>query len=392
MRVLWATSNLPDPTLGGGPSLEHEWLRWAAEHHEVTLVTGGLADGDELPSSIGDLPLVEVVAAGAPAPRRPGRVGLLARSLAGPPWEFAVAQPRVGRVARAVAARPADLVHVMWAEAAPVAVASVAAGRRTAFFPSDSFARHARRRLAAADDLAQRVYWRLQLARTVAWERQYRRAGAVAVAAPVDARLLAEAGAATSVIPSPVAASWFEPPSPPVARDADLVTFVGALDYGPNVEAVRWLCADVWPRVAAGRPTARLHVVGRHPLPELVAAVEAVGGEVLADVPDVRPHYRRAGAVIVPIRLGSGLRTKVLHALACEAPLVATTIAIEGVDLEPGRDLLVADDAPGLAAAVLATLADPPAAAARAATARAVALAHHSDVVLGALAELWERA
>ncbi|MDP1804833.1 MAG: hypothetical protein Q8K72_06695, partial [Acidimicrobiales bacterium] len=201
MRVLWATANLPDPTLGGGPSIEHEWLAWAAARHEVTLITGGLRPGQVPPASVAELPLAEVVAAGAPDPRAPSRLGLLRRSLHGAPFELAVAQPRVARIAVEVMARPADLVQVMWAETAPVALAS-AALRPTAFFACDAFVRHARRRLEAADTLSQRVYWRLQLARTATWERGYRSAGTVAVASPLDAATLAGLGVDASVLPS----------------------------------------------------------------------------------------------------------------------------------------------------------------------------------------------
>lgn len=390
MRVLWATSLLPDPTFGGGPSIEHEHLRWASRHHEVTLVTGGLRPGDPVPPALAELSLVEVVAAGAADLAPLGRVGTFGRSLSGPPLELLVAQPRVQRIAAELEHRSADLVHVAWAESAPVAVQ---AARRfpTAFFACDSFTRHAERQLGEARSVRQRVYWRLQRARTRAWERGYCAAGEVAVVSPVDAAALGELGVRAMVVPSALGDEWFEPSV--VGREPELVTFIGALDYGPNVEAVGWLLHEVWPRIRAVRTGARLRVIGRHPVPSLAAAVAVTAGaELLADVPEVRSHYGAAAAVLLPIRLGSGVRTKVLHAFACRAPVVATARAVEGLDVRDGDQVLLADDAAGLAAATLRTLDDPRAAAARADRAAEIAAAHRTERVISSLEALWHRA
>jgi hypothetical protein len=390
MRVLWATANLPDPTRGGGPSIEHEHLRWACAAHEVTLITGGLRGGEALPAVLAALPLAEVVAAGADDRPAPGRLGLLARSLTGAPYELDVAQPRVARIQAEVERRPADLVHVMWAETAPVAIAAARRGP-TAFWPSDSFTRHAERRLATATSARQRAYWRLQRARTRAWERAYVDAGAVGVVSAVDAAALGELGVVASVVPSALAEEWFVPWSGP--RDPDVVAFVGALDYGPNVEAVGWLLRDLWPRLVSARPALRLRVVGRRPLPELVRAVAATpGAELVADAPEVRSHYGTAAVVIVPVRQGSGVRTKVLHAMACHAPLVSTSTAVEGIAVRDGEHLLLADTADGLVDATLRALADPGAAAERADRAALLAAESRTDRVVAALEALWDRA
>lgn len=389
MRVVWATSNLPDPALGGGPSLEHELLRWASHHHDVTLITGGLAPGEAVPAAITALPVSDVVAAGVPPPRPPGRLGLLRQSVSGAPFEFRAAQPRVARLAELVAERPTDLVQVVWPESAPVAIDAARRGP-TVFLPADSFIRHARRQLDSARTARHRVYWSLQLSRARTWERGYARAGRVSVVSPLDAAAMAELGVAATVVPTPLADSWFEPSG--LARDGDRVAFVGALDYAPNVDAVQWLVDSIWPLVRRDRPTARLEVVGRRPGRLLVSAVEAAGGVVRADVDDVRPHYATAAVVIAPLRLGSGVRIKLLHAMASHAPLVANTSAIESLPLEPGRHLLVADDAAGLAGAVVATLADPVAASRRAEAAAVVAASHRSERVIGAFAALWDRA
>jgi glycosyltransferase involved in cell wall biosynthesis len=389
MDVLWATSNLPDPTLGGGAALEHELLRQAAHHHRVTLVTGGLAPGEPVPAPLVDLGLVDVVAAGAPRRTQPGRIGTLLRSLSGPPFEFWMAGPKVAEVGRQVASRRADLVHVMWAETAPVAIAAARRGP-TAFLATDAFTRHEERELALATTRRQKLYRWLQLRLTRRWERSYRGAGAVAAVSPIDAAVFEAAGVTAGVVPVVLGDDWFE--APRVTPDADLVSFIAALDYGPNQDAAAWLLDSVWPLIQAARPATTLHLVGRHPSADLRAAASAAGAVLHADVDDVRPHYWRSSVIVIPVRLGSGTRTKVLHAMASGRPVVATSAACEGLAVTAGEHLLVADDAPGLAAAVVAALDDPAAARRRAEVAQGFAAQHRADRAGEALAELWARA
>lgn len=389
MDVLWATSNLPDPTLGGGAALEHELLRQATRRHRVTLVTGGLRTGDRVPDALAALDLVEVIAAGAPHPRSPGRVRTLLRSLAGPPFEFWMAGPKVSEVGRQVAQRSADLVHVMWAETAPVAIAAARRGP-TAFLATDAFTRHEERALAQATTARQRLYHWLQLRRTRAWERTYRKAGCVAAVSPIDAAVFAAIGVPAGVVPVVLGDEWFA--APDVEPDPDRVSFVAALDYGPNQDAAGWLLDAVWPTIRATRPATQLHLVGRNPSSALRAAASDAGAVLHADVDDVRPHYWRSSAVVIPVRLGSGTRTKVLHAMACGVPVVATSAACEGMAVTPGAHLLVADDAAGLAAAAVETLGDPPAGRRRAEAAAAFAAGHRAAHAGEALEDLWARA
>lgn len=389
MRVTWATSNLPDPTLGGGAALEHELLRRAAQRHEVTLVTGGLQPDEPVPAPLRALDLVDVVRAGVPRRRQPGRIVTLLRSLAGPPFEFWMAGPKVASVGREVAGRSADLVHVMWAETAPVAIAAAERGP-TAFLATDAFSRHEERELRQAATVRQRVYRRLQLSRARAWERSYRRAGAVAAVSPIDAAVFAALGIDAGVVPVVLGEEWFAAPTEP--RRPELVSFIAALDYGPNQDALRWLLADIWPRLRTIRPTAELHVVGRNPPPDLRAETAAAGAVLHADVDDIRVHYWRSSAVLIPVRLGSGTRTKVLHAMACGTPVVATPTACEGLDVSSGVHALLAEDAAGLAAAVAQVLEEPAPAARRADAARQLVEAHRGERVGDALAALWDRA
>ena len=91
-----------------------------------------------------------------------------------------------------------------------------------------------------------------------------------------------------------------------------------------------------------GAPEARFTIVGRSPTPEVLALRSQPGVEVTGTVPDVRPYYREAVAVVVPLRVGGGTRLKILEAMAAGVPVVSTTLGAEGLEVDPGRDLLTA--------------------------------------------------
>ncbi len=148
------------------------------------------------------------------------------------------------------------------------------------------------------------------------------------------------------------------------------------------------MCEEIWPLLRRAHPSARLRVVGRFASPELRKTVADAGGEFRGDVADIRPFYWEAAAVLANIRMGSGMRNKVLHAMACRAPVVATSAALEGIEPAVRENILVADDAPGLADAIVATLKDPAAASARAAASVDVA-ARYSSSSAGAALERW---
>lgn len=161
-----------------------------------------------------------------------------------------------------------------------------------------------------------------------------------------------------TVVPNGIDTDAYAPTGAP--EDDDLCVFTGKMDFRPNVDGVAWFVHDVWGRVRDARPTARLRIVGRDPSPRVVALGDAATGiTVTGAVPDVRPHLAAAGVVVVPLRVGGGTRLKVLEAMAMGKAVAATSLAVEGLDLVPGREVLVADTAADLAAAVLRLAADP---------------------------------
>jgi glycosyltransferase involved in cell wall biosynthesis len=126
------------------------------------------------------------------------------------------------------------------------------------------------------------------------------------------------------------------------------------------------------PRVRAVVPDAELDVAGRNPTAEVIALCAVPGVRLHADAPSLDPVYAQARLVVAPLRLGGGTRMKIVEALARGAPVVATPTAAEGLRANPGRDIVLADDADAFARACIRLLEDPAAAAAIGAAGRAI--------------------
>jgi glycosyltransferase involved in cell wall biosynthesis len=120
------------------------------------------------------------------------------------------------------------------------------------------------------------------------------------------------------------------------------VLFVGNFVHPPNVDAATRLVRRIFPRVRERHPDLSLHIVGENPPPDLVVASDD-GIVVTGRVPDLVPYVEQAAVVAAPLRFGGGMRVKVLEALAAGKPLVASRLAVEGLDVADGDQLLTAE-------------------------------------------------
>ena len=237
--------------------------------------------------------------------------------------------------------------------------------------------------------------WRREAARLAAFERTVAaRADVVTLVSEAEADLLrARTGLANiRSLSNGIDLAFFDraadfPRLNPAERGpGPLLLFTGQMDYPPNVDAVRWFAREVLPLV----PGAGFVVAGRDPTP----AVRRLASEqvrVTGAVDDMRSWLDAADLVVAPLRIARGIQNKVLEAMAMAKPVVATPAAFEGIEAEPGRDLLVADGAADMAAAIRRLVEAPGEAAAlgraaRARMARAYAwesrLAPLADIVL----------
>lgn len=157
---------------------------------------------------------------------------------------------------------------------------------------------------------------------------------------------------------------------------ADLV-FVGNLTSMQNLDAALFAARDVLPLVRRVRPDARLRVVGRIDRRRAAQFAAFDGVTVTGEVGSI-PDAAASGAVgLAPMRIAAGVQNKVLEYCALGLPAVVTPMALEGLPARAGEDLLVGEDARGVADAVLRLLGDPEFAARVAANGRAYVERHH---------------
>jgi glycosyltransferase involved in cell wall biosynthesis len=146
----------------------------------------------------------------------------------------------------------------------------------------------------------------------------------------------------------------------PNARfEAAALIFPAHLRYLPNIDAVEFFLTEVWPLVLARKPAARLILAGRDPAASVTDhASRARNVELVVNPPSMDKIAERASIVIVPVRLGSGTRTKILEGLAWGLPVVSTTLGAEGIDAADGEQILLADTAQAFAEAIVRLLSD----------------------------------
>lgn len=147
------------------------------------------------------------------------------------------------------------------------------------------------------------------------------------------------------------AAPLTEPPAP-------VLLFSGKMDYRPNIDAALWFADEVLPLVLAVRRDVRFQIVGQSPHARLDRLRANPAVEITGAVEDVRPYSAGAGVYVMPLRVGGGTRFKALEAMAAGKAIVSTALGVEGIGVENGRELLIADE-PHLFAQAAVTLLDP---------------------------------
>ncbi len=154
--------------------------------------------------------------------------------------------------------------------------------------------------------------------------------------------------------------------------------FVGGLNYHPNLDSSDYLLREILPLIRARMPEVRLDIVG-HELWRIVGLFpENSGVELHENVPEILPWFREADLLVVPLRYGAGIRIKILEAMAAGLPIVTTSKGCEGLQVEHGRELLVADDPETFASEVIRLLGDHALRRALAENARKFVAGHYS--------------
>ncbi len=128
----------------------------------------------------------------------------------------------------------------------------------------------------------------------------------------------------------------------PYGPDEAAIVFTGAMDYWPNVDAVQWFAEAMLSAIRARNEKAVFYIVGARPTEQVRALGKLPGVKVTGTVPDVRPYIAHARVSVAPLRIARGIQNKVLEAMAMAKCVVVSAAALEGIDAEPGREVLLA--------------------------------------------------
>ena len=163
--------------------------------------------------------------------------------------------------------------------------------------------------------------------------------------------------ASVKVLPDGVDLEFFQP-DPDCLPDEQRVVTTGDYSWGPTRDGLLFLCREVWPEMRRVQPEARLTTVGKEIPAEAREDAANKGIDIAGYVNDVRPEILRGAVFLAPTRVGSGIRIKILEAMALGRPVVSTTVGAEGIEAVDGRDLQIADTPDELVRAIAALLQD----------------------------------
>jgi glycosyltransferase involved in cell wall biosynthesis len=370
-RILQLTPQLPYPPEQGTSLRNYNILRGLWSRYRVTL----LSFVTEPPSIGAQKRLAECERViSVPVPQRTMATRLLRMISDGRPdmahrlRSAAFSQALVGQLERAeTEADPYQLVLIEGIElSSAVGIVRAHSPGTKIVFDDHNAEYELQRRAYLADRAIPRrwlaaFYSWAQASRLRAYERQVCNGVEHVVAvSDHDRRLLLELGLNTpvSVIPNSIDTSEYMAEEQPARQyDYDLL-FVGKMDYRPNVDAVLWFAEEVWPRLKAHRPEITWAIAGKNPHPRLAFLRNLEGITITGRVEAVQPYLHGSRICLMPFRVGSGTRLKLIEAMASGRAVVSTTVGAEGFDLRPGEHLLVADEPASFAEAILALLAD----------------------------------
>lgn len=158
-------------------------------------------------------------------------------------------------------------------------------------------------------------------------------------------------------IPSGVDCEYFQP-NPKVEERSFSMVLTGSFSWKPKQHNLRILLTEIYPRIRAKAPKAKLAIVGKGVPPELKQLADANGVMVSGAVEDVRPYVQSASLVLNYLESGGGIALKVLEAMAMRKPVLSNSLGCEGIAVQHGRDVFLADGTAKFADAAVMLLQD----------------------------------
>jgi glycosyltransferase involved in cell wall biosynthesis len=253
--------------------------------------------------------------------------------------------------------RPFDVVHVEHLRGAAALDVVTGLGTRVVFDAVDCIAELAHISRTQGPTRAVRWLGALEEQRTARYEaRLVQAADAVTVVAERDRAALAKHPGGERVVVAPNGVAALPQPAPTIA--APIAIFTGKLSYHANLAAARWLLDDIWPRVRQELPDARLFVAGAEAPAWLRQRAGTMGVHLIENPPEMLPVIAGARVALAPMVYSVGIQNKMLEAMACGVPVVATASAAAGLPAAAAASFVTAYTPESFAAKVAELLTD----------------------------------
>lgn len=224
----------------------------------------------------------------------------------------------------------------------------------------DSWTLRAEEMLKCAQDWREKLYYRFLKYHEPRYERlvypRYERCTVVADPDLQEVRRIVP-DAKVDLIPYGTDTEYFHPGD--VEKQLKTLVFHSHLGYPPNVQAALEFANDIFPLIRQEVPGATFHLVGASPSPKIQELASRPGIKISADLPDLRPAVCSASIYVCAIRHGTGLKSKMLEAMAMCMPIVCYPGSIVGLEAAPGQHFLLAQNPQEFAAHVLHLLRNP---------------------------------
>jgi glycosyltransferase involved in cell wall biosynthesis len=224
---------------------------------------------------------------------------------------------------------------------------------------TDAVSLYLQRFLACEKNPIKKLLLRLEWGRVSRYENVLEQYTACLVCSEPDREQLKKAApeADIRIMPNGVDLAYFSNNSR-VACDPHRIVFTGNLTYHPNLDGIFYFVNEIFPLVKKEVPAAKFYIVGQSP----PANVQALASEeiiVTGFVEDIKQYYLSGAVAVSPIRFGAGTLNKILEPLALGVPVVATAMGTEGLDLTPGKEILIADRPHAFARHVIRVMKEP---------------------------------
>lgn len=352
LRILIITPSLPYPPIWGFGTRVYQLLRHLTQRHQVTVLTyGSAADAYRV------TPLEELGVRVVTVPQGHPEAGSVRRAQLGAllsPVSYQTWQLRTNAIQRAcdrlLAEQSFDIIQV---ESSPMLSLHLRSRAPLLLDEHNIEYELLERTFREERSPARKLYNWIEYRKLRREEhRSWRRADACLFTSPREREIFQALLPAKRaiVVPNGVDVDYFRPTE--TTQLPCTIVFTGLMRYRPNADAVISFVREILPRIRRVRPEAVFTIVGSGVPPE-VARLAGPNVIVTGTVEDVRPYVARSAVFVVPLRMGSGTRLKVLEGLAMGKAMVSTKLGCEGIAVRDGEHLLIADEPADFARAVL---------------------------------------